>query len=225
MALYIPRSIFHLARFFYVRPETFGTYYVTTRGHNAMFCLARLEWSSAAPRYDSLKCPPDHLPNKYKWLPCHHGKTRINGIMAGFIFSYKMLTGESELIACNICIELQNADWRKCTDRLQHLYLVKKCWLEKVYWSLATFVFSYKMLTGESVLIACNIWITGYRISVCLRKLAELEWQCRVLLLLLLLLLLLFLNKSLLLCKRLLHYKLHLRGFLCFTYKRQHSRA
>ena len=29
MALYIPHSIFHLARLLYVRPETFGTYYVS----------------------------------------------------------------------------------------------------------------------------------------------------------------------------------------------------
>ena len=28
MALYIPHSIFHLARRLYVRPETFGPYYV-----------------------------------------------------------------------------------------------------------------------------------------------------------------------------------------------------
>jgi hypothetical protein len=28
MALYIPHNIFHLARFLYVRPETFGSYYV-----------------------------------------------------------------------------------------------------------------------------------------------------------------------------------------------------
>ena len=28
MALYIPHSIFHLARLWYVRPETFGPYYV-----------------------------------------------------------------------------------------------------------------------------------------------------------------------------------------------------
>ena len=28
MALYIPHSIFHLARFLYVRPETFGPYYI-----------------------------------------------------------------------------------------------------------------------------------------------------------------------------------------------------
>ena len=28
MALYIPHSIFHLARPLYVRPETFGPYYV-----------------------------------------------------------------------------------------------------------------------------------------------------------------------------------------------------
>jgi hypothetical protein len=30
MALYIPHSIFHLARLLYVRPETFGPYYVPT---------------------------------------------------------------------------------------------------------------------------------------------------------------------------------------------------
>ena len=30
MALYIPHSIFHLARLLYVRPETFGPYYVRT---------------------------------------------------------------------------------------------------------------------------------------------------------------------------------------------------
>ena len=28
MALYIPHSIFHLARLLYIRPETFGPYYV-----------------------------------------------------------------------------------------------------------------------------------------------------------------------------------------------------
>ena len=31
MALYIPHSIFHLGRLLYVRPETFGPYYVYTR--------------------------------------------------------------------------------------------------------------------------------------------------------------------------------------------------
>ena len=30
MALYIPHSIFYLARLLYVRPETFGPYYVFT---------------------------------------------------------------------------------------------------------------------------------------------------------------------------------------------------
>ena len=29
MALYIPHSIFHLARLLYVRPENFGPYYVS----------------------------------------------------------------------------------------------------------------------------------------------------------------------------------------------------
>ena len=32
MALYIPNSIFHLAGLLYVRPETFGPYYVHFRG-------------------------------------------------------------------------------------------------------------------------------------------------------------------------------------------------
>ena len=31
MALYIPHSIFHLARLLYVRPDTFGPYYVLER--------------------------------------------------------------------------------------------------------------------------------------------------------------------------------------------------
>ena len=30
MALYIPHSIFHLARLLYVTPETFGPYYICT---------------------------------------------------------------------------------------------------------------------------------------------------------------------------------------------------
>ena len=34
MALYIPHSIFHLARLLYVRPETFGPHYVCLRLHN-----------------------------------------------------------------------------------------------------------------------------------------------------------------------------------------------
>ena len=32
MTLYIPHSIFHLARLLYVRPETFGLYYVYPEG-------------------------------------------------------------------------------------------------------------------------------------------------------------------------------------------------
>ena len=34
MALYIPHSIFHLARLLYVGPETFGPYYVPQHNHN-----------------------------------------------------------------------------------------------------------------------------------------------------------------------------------------------
>ena len=33
MALYIPHSIFHLARLLYVRPETFGPYYIAIIGN------------------------------------------------------------------------------------------------------------------------------------------------------------------------------------------------
>ena len=33
MALYIPHSIFHLARLLYVRRETFGPYYVYNSNH------------------------------------------------------------------------------------------------------------------------------------------------------------------------------------------------
>ena len=33
MALYIPHSIFHLARLLYVRPKTFGPYYVRTNNN------------------------------------------------------------------------------------------------------------------------------------------------------------------------------------------------
>ena len=42
MALYIPHSVFHLARLLYVRPETFGPYYVRTTSFNtkiSTFCL------------------------------------------------------------------------------------------------------------------------------------------------------------------------------------------
>ena len=51
MALYIPRSIFHLARLLYVRPETFGPYYVYLKlvhgnevGPRAYFCIVTLQW-------------------------------------------------------------------------------------------------------------------------------------------------------------------------------------
>ena len=37
MALYIPHSIFHLARLLYVRPENFGPYYVVVFGLKADF--------------------------------------------------------------------------------------------------------------------------------------------------------------------------------------------
>ena len=37
MALYIPHSIFHLARLLYVRPETFGPYYVILRINSDFF--------------------------------------------------------------------------------------------------------------------------------------------------------------------------------------------
>ena len=47
MALYIPHSIFHLGRLLYVRPETFGPYYVAvaiglfSRGEGNIECQAK----------------------------------------------------------------------------------------------------------------------------------------------------------------------------------------
>ena len=38
MALYIPHSIFHLARLLYVRPETFGPYYVSRCFMKGIIC-------------------------------------------------------------------------------------------------------------------------------------------------------------------------------------------
>ena len=42
MALYIPHSIFHLARLLYVRPESFGPYYI----HNNNVLCARTLYRS-----------------------------------------------------------------------------------------------------------------------------------------------------------------------------------
>ena len=42
MALYIPHSIFHLARLLYVRPETFGPYYVRT---NSFMLFSAIVWT------------------------------------------------------------------------------------------------------------------------------------------------------------------------------------
>ena len=47
MALYIPQSIFHLARLLYVRPETFGPHYV---------CISRLPNSCYMPNPFKLLC-------------------------------------------------------------------------------------------------------------------------------------------------------------------------
>ena len=41
MALYIPYSIFHLARLLYVRPETFGPYYVHNEAVTNVAALGR----------------------------------------------------------------------------------------------------------------------------------------------------------------------------------------
>ena len=40
MALYVPHSIFHLARLLYVRPETFRPYYVQVRKKYATLIVA-----------------------------------------------------------------------------------------------------------------------------------------------------------------------------------------
>ena len=45
MALYIPHSIFHLARLLYVRPENFGPYYAQYNKRN--FCLQRVSAKNA----------------------------------------------------------------------------------------------------------------------------------------------------------------------------------
>ena len=44
MALYIPYSIFHLARLLYVRPETFGPYYVCQAGNFWTLLRTCREW-------------------------------------------------------------------------------------------------------------------------------------------------------------------------------------
>ena len=46
MALYIPHSIFHLARLLYVRPETFGPYYVS---FTSCFSVKKVRANSFAP--------------------------------------------------------------------------------------------------------------------------------------------------------------------------------
>ena len=40
MALYIPHSIFHLVRLLYVRPETFGPYYVCDAVIKSVYTLS-----------------------------------------------------------------------------------------------------------------------------------------------------------------------------------------
>ena len=42
MTLYIPHSIFHLARLLYVRPETFGPYYVSWVNVTALWAICLL---------------------------------------------------------------------------------------------------------------------------------------------------------------------------------------
>ena len=44
MALYIPHSIFHLARLLYVRPETFGPYYVHREHSTNVMHLCNSTW-------------------------------------------------------------------------------------------------------------------------------------------------------------------------------------
>ena len=51
MALYIPHSIFRLARLLYVRPENFGPYYVTKNQQSK--CLTRIYLYSAGIRFES----------------------------------------------------------------------------------------------------------------------------------------------------------------------------
>ena len=55
MALYIPHSIFHLARLLYVGPETFGPYYVTTNVWNKLATFIYVSASEKYPEYVIVK--------------------------------------------------------------------------------------------------------------------------------------------------------------------------
>ena len=56
MAQYIPHSIFHLARLLYVRPETFGPYYVGVTGvvftDSMKFPFISLSYHTQLPQVD-----------------------------------------------------------------------------------------------------------------------------------------------------------------------------
>ena len=62
MALYIPHSIFHLARLLYVRPETFGPYYVPTQRQS--FEIWNFSRTASLLRVSNLTLEFDHV------LPC-----------------------------------------------------------------------------------------------------------------------------------------------------------
>ena len=73
MALYIPHSIFHLARLLYVRPETFGPYYV----HRKYFGILALNLRPSSYRitksnntfsFFALKCAISVLANSFETL-------------------------------------------------------------------------------------------------------------------------------------------------------------
>ena len=57
MALYIPHSIFHLARLLYVRPETFGPYYISTISFYILpFILHPWRWPHDGPKHGGVHC-------------------------------------------------------------------------------------------------------------------------------------------------------------------------
>ena len=71
MALYIPHSILNLARLLYVRPETFGPYYVYFLPSGPYFSSVKSEWKVKTFTYFRFLVPSfedvKNSPNLYKF--------------------------------------------------------------------------------------------------------------------------------------------------------------
>ena len=63
MALYIPHSIFHLARLLYVRPENFGPYYVHEKHVVATWNVGRIWTMLPWPSFEILS---QYLPQEFE---------------------------------------------------------------------------------------------------------------------------------------------------------------